>query len=206
MTIRKPRRPKSVDPVDFQQFEGSSDPALVMQLAHESAAALVRRVRETNDPEVRERLLAYTSEHGVDELAELWSVAPAHSLPGALWRLYLVHASIVRDPVLAAEAFRVGSASLHTIDEVLVGAPKNSSPEDIREVADHILAGAFVGDLSDALDRAAAYCRISAHGLTVLLGESEIGSSATLERAVVLDEWARDFRASAALVRAGKLN
>jgi hypothetical protein len=122
-----------------------------------------------------------------------------------LWRLWVIHASIVADPDTTAHAYRRGADDLDTIDEVVAGARRPTGPEDIRDLADDILRGAFTGDLSDALDRAAAYCRIEAHGITALIGDAEIGSSALLERAVILADFARDFHACATLARSGRL-
>ena len=203
--MTKPKRPRHLDPSAFDAFEGATDPAMRLQLAHDSASALLARVRTSNDPETVERVLAYTRENGVEELAEMWADAPAHSLPGALWRLWVIHASIVADPDMTAHAYRRGASELDTIDTVVAGARQPTGPDDIRALADDILRGAFTGDLSDALDRASAYCRIEAHGVTTLVGATEIGNSATLERAVVLADFARDLHASAMLARAGRL-
>ena len=204
--MNRPRRPVAVEPRSFDQLEGSIDPALQLQIAHDTAMALVTRVRDEGTVDIVQRLLDYTRENGVGELAELWAAAPAHSLPGALWRLYVVHASIVNDPDTAAHAYQRGANDLNTIDEVIAGARQPTGPDDIRELADEILRGAFVGDLSDALERAAAYCRIEAHGVTALVADSEIGSSAFLERAVTLADFASDLRACAVLARTDNLS
>ncbi len=204
--MNRPRRPVAVEPSTFDQFEGAMDPALKLQIAHDTATALVARVRDEGTVDIVQRLLEYTREYGVGEIAELWASAPAHSLPGALWRLYVVHASIVNDPDTAAHAYQRGVTDMNTIDEVVAGARQPTGPEDIRELADEILRGAFVGELSDALERAAAYCRIEAHGVTTLVAGTEIGTSALLERAVTLADFALDLHACSVLARANKLN
>ncbi|MEY5017970.1 MAG: hypothetical protein RL431_1019 [Actinomycetota bacterium] len=218
---KQPRRPVLFEPAAFDNFVGDHDPALRLQVAHDTAAALVSRVRAGADPEVVERLVSFTRDHGVDELAELWASAPAHSLPGALWRLYVVHASIVSDPGVAAESFRAGF-SIPSIDGVVVGAPQPTGPDEVKDLADEILTGVFVGDLPTALDRAASYCRISAHGLVTLAhqADDEAGSpfddpsrllaahdpvatqsTERTHRAAVLAGFAVDFSACAALAR-----
>lgn len=201
----RPRRPALTEPHLFDRQASGTDPAVALQVAHDSAAALVNRVRDSMDPAVLERLLAYTAEHGVGELAELWAVAPAHSLPGALWRLYVIHASIVADQGFASAAYDSGVALEDTADRVVAGAPHPTSPEDIRLLADDILKGAFVGDIGDALDRAAAYCRIEARGVTEVIAQSELGNSALLQRALTLTDFAADLSACAKLDRASKL-
>lgn len=190
----------------FDRYATGVDPAVSLQIAHDTATALVRRIRESDDPAVLERLLAYTADHGVGELAELWSAAPAHSLPGALWRLYVIHASIVADENFAAAAYDTGAALEATADVVIAGAPQPTSPDDIRELADEILRGAFHGDMGDALDRAAAYCRIEARGVTDIMGRSELGNSVLLQRALTLTDFANDLAASAKLDRKGDLS
>jgi hypothetical protein len=201
----RPRRPAPVESHVFDRYASGVDPAVSLQIAHDTATALVRRIRESDDPAVLERLLAYTSDHGVGELAELWSAAPAHSLPGALWRLYVIHASIVADESFAASAYDAGAALEATADVVVAGAPQPTSPADIRVLADEILHGAFRGDIGDALDRAAAYCRIEARGVTDIVGQSELGNSALLQRALTLTDFATDLAACAKLDRSGQL-
>lgn len=204
MSIR-PRRPAAVDAAFFDRQESGTDPAVALQIAHDTATALVNRVRESDDPAVVERLLKYTSEHGVAELAELWSTAPAHSLPGALWRLYVLHASIEKDEEFAAAAYSAGSMHGSSPDTIVAGAHQPTSPADIRDLADAILRGAFRGEMGDALDRAAAYCRIESRGITDIIGQSELGNSQLLQRALTLTDFAVDFNACAKLDRSGKL-
>ena len=203
---RRPRRPAPTEPHHFDRFTAGVDPAVSLQIAHDTATALVNRIRESDDPAVIERLLAYTSENGVGELAELWSAAPAHSLPGALWRLYVIHASIVNDEVFAATAYETGAALQENADVVVAGAPQPTGPADIRALADEILRGAFHGDMGDALDRAAAYCRIEARGVTEIIAQSELGNSVVLQRALTLTDFAADLAACAKLDRAGQLH
>ena len=57
----------------FDEYEGGEDPAQILRVAHDTAHALVRRARENDHPEVLERLIAYTDEHGIDAIAELWA-------------------------------------------------------------------------------------------------------------------------------------
>jgi hypothetical protein len=182
------------------------DPALKLQLAHDTATTLVARVRDDGTTEVLQRILDYSRDNGLGEIAELWAAAPAHSLPGALWCLYIIHASIIADPDIAAHAYQRGVDNLNTIDEVVAGARQPTGPDDIRDLADEILGGAFTGDLADALDRAAAYCRIEAHGVTSLIAGTEIGSSAMLERAATLADFSKDLLACAQLSRNQRLS
>ncbi|WP_348534940.1 DNA-directed RNA polymerase subunit beta [Pseudolysinimonas kribbensis] len=130
---------------EFEAFAGGEDPAAIMRAAHESARALLARARRSEDPEVVERLVSYTDEHGIDALAELWARSAPTSLPGALWRIYLVRAMIHHDPATAAILFQRGVEVLRTIDPVVAGAPTPAGPSEIDELADRILRGLFEG-------------------------------------------------------------
>jgi hypothetical protein len=158
---------------EFEAFAGGEDPAEVRRVAHQSAAALLARARHSEDPAVLDRLVGYTEEHGIDALAELWARAAPHSLPGALWRIYLVRTMIHQDPATAAILFRRGTEVLRTIDPVVAGAPTPAGPEEIDALSDRILRGLFEGDFAIALDRAAAFCRVAAAGASSIADDQE---------------------------------
>lgn len=149
---------------DFEAFGGVEDPVHTRRIAHETASALLERVRRYPDPDVVARLVAYTDEHGIDTIAELWAGAEPRTLPGALWRVYVLRAMIHREPDAASLLYGRGAESVHSIDPVVAGAATPTGPDDIRELADRILRGMFEGDFAVALERAAAYCRVSAAG------------------------------------------
>lgn len=145
---------------------GGVDPADLVEAAHATAEALVRRGR-SGDAAVTARLVALTDEHGIDEVALLWAGRPADSLPGALWRLYALRAGIRRQSELMARAFEAGRhrAPVH---EAVAGVADPPGPGEVRELADTVLTGAFAGDLGVALERAAAFCRVVSTGWALL--------------------------------------
>ena len=49
----------------FEVQEGGLDPAVTLRIAHDSARALVHRVRASDDPDLVERMVAFTDEQGV---------------------------------------------------------------------------------------------------------------------------------------------
>ena len=194
----------------FDTYEGGEDPAQILRVAHDTAHALVNRARDNDDPEVLERLIAYTDDHGIDAIAELWARSSPRSLPGALWRIYLVRLLIRQDPAGTSLLFQRGSEVLETIDTVVAGAPMPTGPDEITELADEILRGIFVGDFSIALDRAAAFCRVCAAGATSIADDADFVSD---ERAAELtaraDRFALtadEFAACARLQRASQLD
>lgn len=158
-----PRRPAMLDPRAAEDVPGSADPALRGEIAHTTAAAIVHRARATEDPEVVDRLVRLVEDEGLDVVAALWADSPAETLPGALWRLYVLREWVRRDPVTVAERYRLGvdAAPVH---EVVAGVVSPPGPSDVRAVADAVLSGVFAGDLAVALERAAAFCRILAVG------------------------------------------
>ncbi|MFZ4842669.1 MULTISPECIES: DNA-directed RNA polymerase subunit beta [Mycetocola] len=130
-------------------------------------------MRANPDADILDRLVAYTDNHGIETLAELWATAPARSLPGALWRIYLLRALIRQDPHTSSLIFRRGSEVIPTIDPVIAGAAVPTNVEEITTLADEILRGVFDGDFAIALDRAAAYCRINAAGCVSLANDAD---------------------------------
>jgi len=194
----------------FDEYEGGEDPAQILRVAHDTAHALVDRARETDDPAVIDRLVAYTDANGIDALAELWARSSPRSLPGALWRIYLIRVLIRQDPAGIALLFQRGTEVLGTIDPVVAGAPSPAGPQEVLEVADQILRGVFTGDLGIALDRAAAFCRVEAAGAASIADDQDPASperaSELTTRAARLAQTAEEFTACARLARSDSLD
>ncbi len=194
----------------LEKYETGQDPAQVLRAAHDTAHALVDRVRENPESDVVERLVAYTDEHGVDALAELWSRSSARSLPGALWRIYTLRLAIRQDPEGTSLLYQRGSETMSTIDPLVAGASSPTGPNEIRELADRILRGLFRGDFAVALERAAAFCRVAAAGATSIADDveqtrPELASELT-RRALRYSRTARELTSCAALWRRGDLD
>jgi hypothetical protein len=189
----------------FESFVGGIDPAESSRIAHETAMALLARVRVDPDPDVVERLVAYTDEHGIDTIAELWSRATPRSLPGALWRIYLLRLMIREDPHESSFLFQRGSEIIGTIDPVVAGASMPTGPDEIIVLADQILRGIFEGDFAVALERAASFCRVSAAGSASVADDAdaaEPGRSTELTtRALRLSTLAHELSSCARLWR-----
>lgn len=179
---------------EFEAFAGAEDPAVVVRAAHRSARLLMARVRESVDPGILDRTVAYTDEHGIDALAELWARSSAYSLPGALWRIYLVRVLIRQDPAGIAQLFQRGAEVLRTIDPLIAGAELPAGPDEVTDLADRILRGAFDGDFAIALERAAAFCRVTASGALSVADDQDAASP---ERATELTTRARRLSTTA---------
>ena len=102
MDERRPRRPALLGKVALETFGGAPDPAALAEAAHATASLLVESGRATSDEAARARLVALVDEVGLDTIADLWAQRPPRSLPGALWRLYVLREWVQRDAVAAA--------------------------------------------------------------------------------------------------------
>lgn len=194
----------------FDTFEGGQDPAQIMRAAYDTAHALIEGARTTEDPAVLDRIVAYTDEHGIDALAELWSRSSAGSLPGALWRIYLLRAVIQQDAVGTSLLFQRGIDTLATIDAAVTGAVNPTGPSEITDLADQILRGLFRGDFGVALDRAASFSRILASGAGSIADDQELvnpeRASELTTRAARYSLTAEEFVMCSRMFRSGTLD
>lgn len=158
------RRPALLDPGSMDGFGAERlDPAVISQIAHETAAILLHTGRASEDSAVTERLVRLVDELGLDTIADLWAQRPPQSLPGALWRLYLLREWVRRDPVGAGHDYAEGIGHAG-VAAVIAGAGSPPGPTQMKELADVILRGVYAGDVALALERAAAFCRVVAAG------------------------------------------
>ncbi len=175
-----------------------SDPIAEIHAAHESAAALLHAGRAADDPAVTERLIALVDDIGISTLADLWADRPARSLPGALWRLYLLREWISHDPARVARDYAAGIRFTEPHNVVAgVGYP---GPDEVQRAADEILRGVFDGDFAVALERAAAFCHVVSAGRADLARDTD-----EFERAGRLTGMAADLTACAHLWRLNQL-
>jgi len=203
-------KPVPVSPDSIDANAPAPDQLEVAEMAHRSAAILVERGRSNEDPEVRARLIDLPRTVGLATLAEVWSQRPARTLPGALWRLYVLHEWVQRSPELVARAFSAGAAHAE-VYRVISGVVEPPQPDDLHELTHQILNGVFEGDLDVALERAAAFCHVTATGLAVLHGEGtyprapadtpgeQAHRSEELRRAARLQDTGADLQACARL-------
>jgi hypothetical protein len=140
-------------------MEDTVDPAELAAAGHRTAQALVRGPRAGADADLVARVVQLADTEGLGTLADLWSHAPPDTLPGTLWRLYLLRTWVHRDPVRAAQEFAAGRAYA-PVHEVLAGVVEPPGPDEVLDMVDAVLRGIVGTDFDVTLDRAAAFAHI----------------------------------------------
>lgn len=171
------RRPAPLYDSVAEAIPGEPDPATSSDLAHDSARALLDGVFHSEDPEVVERVVRLAAQDGLTDLAALWSGAPATSLPGALWRLYVLHTWSMSHGEDVVRRYRAGSRTVPGL-RYLSGFAEPPDVDQVHRTMDQILRGAFTGDLGLALRRAGAVATLVAHG-TAHLADEDSGDERT---------------------------
>jgi hypothetical protein len=147
----------------FEALVGGTDPALVSEAADRAAALFVRGARDSEDAEVADRLLHLAETEGIETIAEVWAGAPADSLAGCLWRLYLLRSWVYADPSGVARQFEAGLRSAQ-VARVVAGVAEPPGPDQLKAMVDEVLRGIAGSDFADVLLRAAAFARVVATG------------------------------------------
>ncbi|MGL5859522.1 MAG: hypothetical protein ACRC35_14180 [Angustibacter sp.] len=201
----RPGRPALFGPAAMDTFPGDADPARIAEAAHATAAAIVDAGRRHDDPQLTARLVGLVDDHGLDAIAELWSGRPARSLPGALWRLYVVREGARRDAVGLAADY-VAGRSVAEVADAVAGVADPPGPQEVRQLLDDVLTGVYRGALDVALERAAAFCRVVATGRAARADDlDERPDGPALRRAAALVDTAADLEAAARAWRAHDL-
>lgn len=202
------RRPAMLDMEEAELIEGDLDPLDVALIAHETAHAVVSQVRASRDPALVERLIRLVEDEGIDTVAMMWSKAEPHSLPGALWRLYMLREWVKHSADTVARSYHHGVHAAH-VRHAIAGVVDPPGPEEIRGLTDQILSGVFAGDLALALERAGAFCRVVATGAAFEAqtdeGHADARAHQTTLRAAQLLRTGEDLERCAVLWRDGKL-
>ncbi len=183
----------------FDALPGDDDPATRAETGARIARLLVAGARSSTDEHVVGRVVALADEHGLDLLAELWHEAPADTLAGALWRLYLLRAGVRAAPAQVAAEFEAGRRHA-PVAEVVAGVVEPPGPDEVCELADAVLRGVVTGDLSVTFDRAGAFARV------VSIGRAHLADSDdAVRRAARLVRTGEQLEHAATLERVGAL-
>jgi hypothetical protein len=115
---------------------------------------------------------------------------------------------VQRNPEEASADYAAG-VRFTDVNHVVAGVAEPPGPSELRDLTDAILRGVFDGDLSLALQRAAAFCRVVSAGRaerahTTDVQDREAAGKQTRRAASMLGT-AEDLEASARLWRSGEL-
>lgn len=167
MTGRTHHRPMTPGGGFFDEIVGGADPAQVREAGDLAATVLVRGARSTDDPQVAERIVHLAETEGLETLAEVWSGAPADTLAGSLWRLFLLRSWVYTAPEEVATEYDAGQRRVD-VARVVAGVADPPGPDELRRMVDDVLRGIARGDFAVTLFRAAAFARIVAAGRAAL--------------------------------------
>lgn len=187
---------------------GGADPQELRELASSTAAALLDRVHHSQDPVIVQRVISVVDTEGIEPIAELWASSDAQSLPGILWRLYVMRTWMQRNQKSLAVLWREGELP-PTAASAITGINTSPEADDIAQTADSILAGAFTGDFAVALERASSFTAVVARALVKRAQRPENSQPARrtsiLKNAKSLATTSQDFVVGARLWREGEL-
>lgn len=184
----------------FESLPSRHDPAAAAEVAHRTAALLVRGAQSSDDAEVVTRVMKLADEFGLDALADLWSDSPADSLPGTLWRLYLLRSWVHAHAETVSQEYAAGRWHAE-VQAAVAGVADPPGPQEVKDMVDAVLRGVAAGDFATTLDRASAFARIVATGRVYLAdeGHDQVRSASRLV------EMADQLQAAARAERSGSL-
>ena len=167
MPDRAHHRPMQPGGEFFAELGGGADPAALREAGDMAATLLVRGVRGSTDPAMADRVMRLAEAEGLETLAEVWAGAPADTLAGCLWRLFVLRSWVQAAPRQAAREFEAGPRQ-DQVARVLAGVPDPPGPDELKAMLDEVLRGIAAGDFAVTLLRAAAFARIIATGRAAL--------------------------------------
>ena len=205
----RPRRPAQLDDEQIEAIEGEADDDYNSELAHTSAQALVPlgRSHAGQDEEAVKRIIALVDDEGVDVLAEIWVRSPEDTLPGILWRGYLLREWIRREGRGVADRYETVVALLRQRGED--GTLKISmtpKPGTLLQEWNSVLAGTFEGSFADVLTDSARLTNFLGEVDSVWIesDEDRLATDVTRRDRALL-ETSSEFRRAASLAASGML-
>ena len=207
MSTRKaPRRPAMLDAEQAENIPGAEDAASSSEVAHLVAQTLLGIEKESDENIQRLRQLLESG--GIDTVSELWSTSPVSTLPGTLWRLYLVYQWYLRNPQLVNERFQQGLAALD-IGDIF---SREHSDKSVANLMDKLAAlwqaQTSIAELAPLLDRVSDFLQVLASGVSaewIKDSRDELADSVTLRPQALL-QTADDLKLSARAAKVNHLN
>ncbi len=208
MSERKHHRPASLDQAEAEAIVGDEDPAAESEIAHTTAWALLGVPNADFDETAVKKLQHTVRTEGVDTIAAAWAKSPDFTLPGALWRLYLLWQWHQMNPEVLQDRFDEG---LKAAADKGLNVDKVAPLDEVIRGAEGILAGYGDEDqLGPVLESAAQSMRIMAMGVRFgpewITEDGHVLAHTVTRRPQALLDTARELDESAKQAEAGTLD
>src|SRR5690625_5940353 len=95
---------------------------------------------DAQNEELVQRLITLIDTEGIDIVAGMWADSPATTLPGILWRLYLLREWTKQDGETMSIHFRLGAQKAE-VHEAVAGFARLPNPAEVRDGADAVQIG-----------------------------------------------------------------
>lgn len=206
---RKFRRPAMLEPEAAEYIIGDDDPADGSGLAHSTAWALLGVPSADFSEEDIPKVLEAVRSRGVDVIAGSWDRSPEFTLPGALWRIYLMYQWYQLNPEVIGQRYDSGAKEM-TKQGAADSKPVPSLGEVIRAI-EGVLAGySTEDDLAAICEACAQAMRVLAAGVAygpqwITDDTHELANPITRRPAALLDT-ASELDESARQAKAGTLD
>ena len=208
MSERSFRRPASLDQAEAEAIVGDEDPAAESEIAHTTAWALLGVPNADFDEAAVAKLRESVRTEGVDIIAAAWSKSPEFTLPGALWRIYLLWQWSQLNTEVLTDRYQEGLDALGG-----KGVDVHDQPplEEVIRGVEGVLAGyANEDDLATVLESSAQAMRIMAMGVRFgpewITEEDHVLAHTVTRRPQALLDTARELDESAQQAAAGTLD
>lgn len=203
------RRPAMLDPEMAEYIVGDEDPADGSGLAHSTAWALLGQPSVDFSEEEVPQVLEAVRSKGVDVIASAWARSPEFTLPGALWRIYLMYQWYQMNPGILYERYQEGVAVMKDGGVEPPGLIPNL--DEVILAIEGVLAGyATEDDLAGVFEVAASAMRVlaasSKYGPQWITEDTHALANPVTRRQTALLDTASELDESAKQAKAGTLN
>lgn len=201
MTAPKHRRPVFLDHDTFvPSDETGSDPTDMVAAAHRTAWLIADPdgTPHKTDPAVKQRVRDLATKDGLILLADLWREAAPLTLPGALWRVYVIATWVRSHPAQAAREFEAGENAA-PVSHAIAGLQSAANPDQVLEMVNGLLTRLGSVDVAHVLDQVGAFAKV------VATGRGALGSNDDVVGAIKLLDAGTELHAAAKLWRNQRL-
>lgn len=209
MEHRKFHRPAQLDQQEAEEIVGDEDPAVEAEVADTSAWALMGVANEDFDDEAIKRLRETVRREGVDVIAAAWSRSADFTLPGALWRIYLLSQWHQLNPEVLQARYDAGRKEME--QEGVANAETFPPLQEVLAAVKGVLYGyATDDDLAPVFEAVAQTMRVLAAGVEFgpqwITKDDHVLAYTVTRRPQALLDTAKELDVSAHQARLGTLD